>query len=602
MAFVKEIDQNTVDSHQTSPAYVLTFVRWSNRDTYNYKNESTQETRKPLVVETRNPLVVYNDAISVTVSNNKQSLTPTTNIILKGGDINYSTAIHPGDFVFVNMLNWEEDAKKVRDKAAGGEEPINKADDGFKGLFKIQTVMKDLSVNPSTGHKNLSYIITAAGFTEFNNVINYNPAITSAFREAGTALYQFQIGNEFANLLKSNYKVQDMMRILYKILLGQSLKKDKIKEVQNYGNTHFIIPGTVGKLLGINEAKYAVDIYNFITGIWKPSGTTNSSLYKAFNPKIKPVNSNSNFYDTGIDIEGVKEIRMEDWSKKTSWSILKGYSNQVMNEMYTTFRLSPDGDRVMPTVITRQKPFNNYHFRPASGYEVSNFLDLPRWKISANLLKKIVVGKNDAARFNFVQVFTQTIPGIDQNSQALQIASRNFKYDEEDIKRNGLRPYITSAPFNFITQKDFKEKAKPWSEIVSDWVIDGHLKETGTMVFVGIQDAVSVGDNLEFDNIVYHIESVIHNMAITPYSKKRFTTTFTLSYGIDKRSGRSGPIYADMEHTDSHTDNIEDGDFEQIKPGISDTQDIVGRQNGEEVNETRQKSFTPTELRKTRKD
>ncbi|GAJ19225.1 unnamed protein product, partial [marine sediment metagenome] len=118
-----------LDSHQTSPGYLLTFLRWSNRDVFNYTDIDSLDTRKPLIV--------YNDAIQVVVTNTKTELSPTMTAVLKGGDINYSTAINPGDFVLVNMLNWQTDADRVGAKADSGR-AINKLGDGFKGLFRIQ--------------------------------------------------------------------------------------------------------------------------------------------------------------------------------------------------------------------------------------------------------------------------------------------------------------------------------------------------------------------------------------------------------------------------------------------------------------------------------
>ena len=103
-AYVKDILANSVDSHQTSPGYVLTIVRWSNRDTLNYNSPLS-----PSTFDTRRPLTVINDAITVTVSNTKAGLSPTMTAILKGGDLNYKTAVHAGDYIFVNMLNWEKD-------------------------------------------------------------------------------------------------------------------------------------------------------------------------------------------------------------------------------------------------------------------------------------------------------------------------------------------------------------------------------------------------------------------------------------------------------------------------------------------------------------
>lgn len=595
MAFVKEINPSSEDSHQTSPGYVLTFLRWSNRSTFYYKTIASSQ-------EVRRPLVVYNDAINVKVTNSKAALTPTMTAVLKAGDINYSTAIHPGDFILVNMLNWESDAELVRNRAISLQ-PINRYEDGFKGVFKVQNVVRNVSVDPKTGTKSQVFTITGAGFTEFNNVINYNPAIVSAFSQAGTSLYQNQIGNEFANLLKAKVNIQDITRILFKILLGQSRKTSKIKEVQNYGNTHFKVPSDLGRLLGVNEATYAVDVFNFIIGIWKKTTNIPSDpTYKNFNQSMSKITGDKNFYETGTPIQGVKEVKLEDWNQKTAWSILMGYSNQTLNEMYTTYRLSPDGDRVMPTVVLRQKPFNNLHYRAESEYPVSNHLEMPRWKISSDLLKSLQLSKNEAARFNFVQVFTQTIPGIQKTSQAFQIAAGNFQFDKGDIERNGLRPYIKSSPFNFLSQKDLKEKAVPWSKIVTDWIIDGHLRESGTLTFVGLQDPISVGDNLEFDGVVYHIEAISHDMSVAPSGIKTFKTTLTVSHGIDKRSNKVGPVYPEMEHTDAHTKNIEDFKFERINPGISDTQNIIGRVDGEEVNETKQKSFTDPTVRSNRRD
>lgn len=595
MAFVKEINPSSEDSHQTSPGYVLTFLRWSNRSTFYYKTIASSQ-------EVRRPLVVYNDAINVKVTNSKAALTPTMTAVLKAGDINYSTAIHPGDFILVNMLNWESDAELVRNRAISLQ-PINRYEDGFKGVFKVQNVVRNVSVDPKTGTKSQVFTITGAGFTEFNNVINYNPAIVSAFSQAGTSLYQNQIGNEFANLLKAKVNIQDITRILFKILLGQSRKTSEIKEVQNYGNTHFKVPSDLGRLLGVNEATYAVDVFNFIIGIWKKTTNIPSDpTYKNFNQSMSKITGDKNFYETGTPIQGVKEVKLEDWNQKTAWSILMGYSNQTLNEMYTTYRLSPDGDRVMPTVVLRQKPLNNLHYRAESEYSVSNHLEMPRWKISSDLLKSLQLSKNEAARFNFVQVFTQTIPGIQKTSQAFQIAAGNFQFDKGDIERNGLRPYIKSSPFNFLSQKDLKEKAVPWSKIVTDWIIDGHLRESGTLTFVGLQDPISVGDNLEFDGVVYHIEAISHDMSVAPSGIKTFKTTLTVSHGIDKRSNKVGPVYPEMEHTDAHTKNIEDFKFERINPGISDTQNIIGRVDGEEVNETKQKSFTDPTVRSNRRD
>lgn len=590
MGFVKEIKPNTPDSHQVSPAYVLTFLRWSNRDTKNYTNAD------PLAV--RKPMLVYSDAVSVVTTDNKASMSSTSTMVLKCGDINYATAVHPGDFVIINMVQWESDAQRIRDKAEALK-PINEIGDGFKGVFKIQSVVKNLKVSKD-GTKNLYVTITAASFTEFNNVVYYNPAIAAAFAEQGAALYSTAIGDYYADKLKANSEVQEVVTDLFKILIGQSRKKFDAK-IKNYGNTHFKIPSTLGALIGRPDIKFASEFYNYIIGIWKDSKNNNANSTN-IGPGMNPgFTSDSNFIRTGMSIAGRKSVQIENWNNQTAWSIIMANINSAINEMYTTHRVGPD-NRVYPTIVVRQKPFTSEHF--TGGSAVTKFFQVPRWKVSANLLTDLQTSMNEAARFNFVQVFTRQLSDTAEQDMSQQIALGNFFYDEGDIERQGLKPYVVTSNFDFPAAKNGdngkKLHAREWAELVSDWVIDGHLKESGVLTFHGIQDPIAVGDNLEFDGIVYHIEGVSHIMTISPDGIKSWSTKVTVSFGMDMRSSKEGPVYPNMTHTDAQSNNKEDWDNERILPGISDSQDISGRDKAEEVVPTKEESFTPNNLLKKR--
>lgn len=588
MGFVRDIYQNTIDSHQSSPGYVLTCLRWSNRDTFNYAGEDPLDVRQPLVV--------YNDATNVTVNNTKQGLTPTMSAILKGGDINYATALHPGDFILVNMLNWETDAERVRNKAVALR-PINEYNDGFKGVFKIQSVRRNIQM--AGDKKVVTYTIHAAGFTEFNNVIYYNPAIAAAFREAGTHLYSTLVGDYYQDKLKSEAEVQDIMKDLFEILIGKSRRSSNVK-VKNFGDVHFRLPKTLGRLLG-RKMDFATEMFNYYIGGWgssKESRVNTNDIGPLFNPDMSE-DGRPGMFSAKYDLQGNKVVFIENWNNQTTWSILQNNMNKTLNEMYTTYRIDPD-NRVMPTVIVRQKPFTTPHFIPPSGFPVTRYFDLPRWRLSPTLLLKMDLGKDEAARMNFVQVFTKTLPDTFRQDMAQQIVLGNFVLDEGDIQRNGLRPYIVTANFDFPVNKSKKLRAREWAQIVSDWVIDGHLKESGTITSVGIQDPISVGDNLELDGIVYHVEAVKHVMVTSGEGMKKFRTTLTLSYGMDLRSNRLRPYYSEMDHTDQHTRNLADWDNERIYPGISDTQNIIGRVEGEELTKTHQKSFTLAPRRRSR--
>jgi len=118
---------------------------------------------------------------------------------------------------------------------------------------------------------------------------------------------------------------------------------------------------------------------------------------------------------------------------------------------------------------------------------------------------------------------------------------------------------------------------------------------------VGIEEDICIGDNLELQNTVYHIESITHVGSMSADGKKTFRTTLTLVHGVDKRSSAKGPVYPQMDFTDTKT--YREDDYKQgfgMLPGFSDTQDIIGRKNkGEETvgNETEETSFTPRNLK-----
>lgn len=593
MGFVKDILPNSTDSHQVSPAYVITFLRWANRDTFNYKNAPALEVRKPMVV--------CSDAVSVVTTDSKGSMSSTVTMVLKCGEINYATAVHPGDFIVVNLVNWEEDAERIK-KQALALQPINGINDGFKGVYKIQSVVKNLKVDRQGGTKQLFVTVTAASHTEFNNVIYYNPAIAAAFADQGAALWATAIGDYYSNKLKAESSVQEVVTDLFKILIGQS-RKNFDPKIKNYGNTHFKIPSTLGALIGRPNINYATEFYNYVIGIWQDSKSTaanDMNIGPAFNPNFQAKNG-ANFYTTGRSLAGRKAVQVENWNNQTAWSIIMANCNSVLNEMYTTHRVGPD-NKVYPTVVVRQKPFTTDHFQGKS--VTTKYFQVPRWKISANLLYDLQTSKNEAARFNFVQVFTRQLADTSEQDMAQQISEGNFFYDEDDIERQGLKPYVVTSNFDFPSEKSGNNgkalHGREWAQLVSDWIIDGHLKESGVLVFQGIQEPIAVGDNLEFDGIVYHIEGISHIMLLQG-EHKTWTTRVTVSFGMDVRSSRNGPVYANMDNSDIDAANAEDWDNERILPGLSETQNSSERDRGEKLKPIEEKSFTPENLRVKRK-
>jgi hypothetical protein len=511
--------------------------------------------------------------------------------ILKETDENYATAIAPGDFVLVNMLNWESDARRIVNIARSVNiGPINKAADGFKGLYKVQSVRKTVSVDPETGVKNVVVRIDGYAFTEFNNKIYYNPYLRTDVQ--GTPkddlLFNTNIHLDYKQLLTSDTSpyTQDIVKFLIQSFIGVGITDQGGTFAAGSpitANTFFYVPQQVGIFLGSPQAKSAKDIYNYLFGIQQYSTSITQSLTAGMNPSnIAEVKDR--FYIMNPKCQGQCIIKAEYWNCQNAWSILNQYTNAPLNEMYTCFRISPTG-YVMPTVVMRQIPFTTDFFNQNTdptqqANNVTLFSSLPRWKISTALITGSDIGRDEAARVNFVQYYVQ--PGGDGKKDgfiAAQTADRNYSYDINDVSRSGLNPHVISTNFDDLTILKDTKVGRKWALIMGDALIGGHLKMNGTIECIGIVAPIAVGDNLEIDQMVFHIEEVTHNCAINPNTGvKSFRTVLKLSNGVSVSTTTTGITYPEMVYTSGYGDRAYDyNNIDQILPGISEDQDVSYR-------------------------
>jgi hypothetical protein len=598
-AYVFKINPNSTGPdehnlvHQTSPAWVLTFVRWSNRDTLRTTGTPYTDVRLPLVVE--------NDCVQVTTSMNKGSMTPSMNAVLVMTDVNYETSVAPGDFVFVNMLNWEKDARRVAN-AARNQQAINGLTDGFKGLFKVQSVRKTLAVDPGTGTKTVIFKISGFAFTEFNNTIYFNPYMLDPNQDPkNLLLFSSYIGKDWSHLInqKGLTNVQDIVAVLIQSFIGSGVndqgRKDKLGNVIS-PNVHFFVPSLVGTYLGISNAKSASDIYTYMFGIQNYAGGTSIGIVAGMNPNGAYINSDR-FYYTPLKVQGDSFLKPEYWNQVKTWSILNQYINAPLNEIYTCFRISPNG-RVMPTLVLRQIPFTTEDFTATSGVNTSSasqapnsinsstaptvnvtrFMNLPRWKVDPALILDLDIGREEAARINFVQFFGKTTINSKGTEISNEIAQGNYAYDVDDVQRSGLRPYIITTQFDEPTDAYKEYRSPTWAKIIGDALIGGHLKMNGSITCVGLIDPITVGDNLELDGTVYHIEEVTHVSSIDINGgSKSFRTILSISSGVNKSSSTAGTRYSEMTYTKAQ--DLRDNDYKnnQLLPGVSESQDTVYR-------------------------
>lgn len=585
---------------QTSPSWVLTFVRWEIRDLLR-TNSSISKTS----LATRPPLIVESDCIQLTISDNKGTLTPNMSAVLVETDINYLTAIHPGDFVFVNILNWEKDAKNVVKKVKNLQ-PINEIDDGFKGFFKIQSVRKVISSDPNTGIKTVLIKIDGFAFTEFNNTIHFNQNLINQADLKNLPLFSSNIASIWANVVTKTGipSCQDILTILISSFIGYGPPED-LRSVQGMvfsPNSAYLLPNNVGCLLGIinpsskQEENFvatvaAKDIFLYLFGIQQYDNYAEQNPSVAMNPSNFDKDQTTGFFYTTQICGGQTILKTDYWNQTSLWSILSQYINSPLNELYTCFKLSKFG-RVLPTVVFRQIPFTSEDFESqkfgvlddsSQSIYTTKFLNLPRWKIGSESVYSLDIGVDESARTNFVQYYAGSAFDLQQADTSNETAAHNYVVDSKDVYRSGLRPHIIQNSFA-ISPAEAVQLAPAWARILGDALIGGQLKLNGTIECVGISDPITIGDNLEFNNVVYHIEQVSHVASINPTNgTKTFRTVLNLSYGVSVNSDIKGTEYSEMRFVEGQIDRevdysgIKNFDPNQILPGVSESKDVSYR-------------------------
>ena len=587
--------------HQSSPSWVLTFVGWKYRDTLrlNASAQGLSSAALDKLKDTVDPIIVINDCISVSVTCSKSSHTPNMEATLVQTDINYLTAVAPGDFVFVNMLNWEKHAYDVAVKAAQGQ-PINGIKDGFKGLFKVQSVRRTVSVSPS-GAKSVIFKITAFAFTEFNNVIYFDPWVVQQY--PGDLVFSKRLAETYYNILanQKGLPVQKIIRLLAESLIGQGIKRSTEDDRASHDSQdiNYFMPAIIGQYLDIGNVVAAKDIYNFLFGIQQYSAAPSQVAHQGLNP-YNIYNSTGNFFENTTDefnCPGVSLLKGEYWNCVSTWDILSQYKNNPINELYTCFRVDPDFDIVIPTVVFRQICFTTEDFVLSGAFDkmnakVTKFLTLPRWRIDPAMVLSEDLGRDDALRVNYVQIFGRVLPGTGGGAGSdftMESTRGNFVYEKNDIQRSGLKPSVVTS--NFDLYGDGMADAYnsvTWAKIVGDALIGGHLRLTGSLVCAGIVEPITIGDNAQYDNVVYHIEQITHSCAIDKSTgNKVFRTILSLCQGTSITSSEQyGTIYPQMSNPNAYAERLKDYKNNQILPGVAESQESLTRIANNNIDKT----------------
>lgn len=372
------IKQNASDSHQTAPGWVAAFVR--------FKHPATGYTTKSNILETKPLMIVENDCIGVDIDNPKAGFAKTCNLTMKTGELSYSRAVSPGDWVCVwihdEQSHVNEIVKNLRQLKSGkAEDPsvFNDWESGLKFIGRVIGVSSSESI--SGGVKSTTQTVhcqaflelaTSVYFTEFARFAG-SAGLTAKAQSAdfvGNANLSYAlnrdrfkgVANKFLDALQQsaddpNKSLTPDRFIEYLIILLFGIDKNDFNEVgasmRGNFNDAIPVPSTISTITGNGSNKKLWQYYNFVLGLQRyGQGSTTASSFFPRNATRR-----NNFYFTPERCKGWIWHHPPVWDNKTFWEMFNQYLNPALNEIYTCLRIDSSG-RIRPTVVVREKPFS----------------------------------------------------------------------------------------------------------------------------------------------------------------------------------------------------------------------------------------------------
>lgn len=602
------------DAITMTPFWIVAVVRMINPSTFSrVKLASFSTDPTDGIGQRKPPLIVTSDCIKLQITGGKDSHLKNLAAVIVGSEVNYLAEVFPGDWVGAWIVN---DQSKFNDlvKRIGDGDQCNGFSDGFKFLGRVANVRKTLAVDPSSGFKSVRYQVSAVGFKELDSQTFFEPGLEQG--DPGTASWMARADKDLLDSLTGVGRgsvfvsANEAIPFFTNLLLGDGIPKslsnrggDENPELQEItGLTQqkdapfaYIMPKIISNWMGKKSraptkdggmAAYA-DILEMIIGLQRYTGDAIDQTLFLNNDFLKGAKKGRNpivFIPDGVFGQGglVKATstpllsqflpQPQSFSGRTVWSALQDFLNPVINEMYTCLRMNQDGS-VVPTIIVRQLPFSSnaivgkqvskvndpgvandqdeVFMLAFDSVEVTPFLELPRWKLDPGMVWHVDLGRSDSMRFNFVRIHGQNPLTNRETIEASQDIRNPPMRDNLDIQRNGLR--IASSVVDCSPSDAQDGGVRKWSVIVSDILMGQHMALTGTISCVGIQAPICEGDNLEFDDTVFHIESVIHECSIDQGGRKSWTTSVMLSHGMLSDTSSSfqvdndKPVYAGLK-------------------------------------------------------
>lgn len=507
--------------------------------------------------------ILDDQILNWSVSGSKDSPTGSFSCNLPYGTVRWMQNITPGDWIcfwaFEDRQTYEQVLASIRAAVSGiildsktrtspNTAKVNPMgfENGLKFAGQIRSVRENISRNPD-GYIDGIYSVSATSFSEMASTVYYDPMLSQDYPSFTQFLGDF--GLKAAELFSFNKDNQGFANIteilpkLSKIILGtnpntiDSKQSDPLKASPN---SKFKIPKGVADLFSYGKRDIPTtisDLHRYYTGR-QTFQTDQKQPWKSMVPEADRLQNDNVYLSINPFADKMLLNPFDLRGNQSLWGILKGYLNEPINEMYTGLRPDATGT-LYPSVIFRTNPLSSYDFSlnaQQDGFKITPMSAYPSWMITNDRITSCSVGRSDASRLNFLQI---SCPDrfSSKNEQQTQQSMRVFAPPavvSTDIVRNGLRMYVQRVPSQAFdrTVTPNENLARVYTAIMSDILLDSHLRFSGSVMMEGVQRPICHGDNAIVNGVLYHIESVTHMGSIGPGGEKSFNTELQLSHGM----------------------------------------------------------------------
>lgn len=540
-------------------------------------------------IELSKKILIMDDILALRCDSHKSGISNSMSATLApSNDVDYLHIAAPGDYVMCWIVNSQEQLSKIVDNFKNDKQN-NQFDSGLKFFGQLFSIQENFQVGQN-GERILRYNLTAGGFNFYNGQVFISPFLTGnndnvasiwpngIFANLNTiceADDRKSAGEDVVREIQANeLSIQEQFIALHSCFLGPGPGKGADKNPITTANGIFALPPILldvfGKKLDTSGSKLSTiaDLLNVIIGVQSfdnlqdEDGKLGPSNVKIRDPLTKDGRSFGTYFvaeDEAYRLKGRKALNLPPTLGGTIYSILQQCTNSTINELYCTLRPSPTKDsEIVPSLILRQLPFssrNDIKTTDKEGNEItfSNtpFLSLPRFELKNDMVIAHSINRSESLRTNAFMISMDASingKGAQQVYDVLATAEGPWNYDPDDVKRHGMRFYTAKVDQDFFDLKKPEFKiVSSYASFMADIMNNLHLKYTGNISSVGIIEPICVGENLEYNDLVFHIEGVNHTYQIMN-GLPIFRTNLTLSHGV--------PFDGDITFNDRNPDDF----------------------------------------------